>query len=126
MLHGKEGVITENRLTSLLEGAESTGLMKAKDNLKPESLKSIGDSIEKMMSEKFKMPDTSAMTADTKPVQPIESQNGSAFNSEVLSALNSLNKLMGQMLSVNQEMSQAGRQQLRATKSLSGDLYRSA
>ena len=126
MLHGKEGVITENRLSNLLDSAESSGLMKAKGDLRPESLKSIGDSIEKMMSEKFKMPDPSTMTADTAPTQSVVSENSSSFNSEVLSALNSLNKLMGQMLSVNQDMSQAGRQQLRATKSLSGDLYRSA
>jgi hypothetical protein len=100
--------------------------MKAKGDLRPESLKSIGDSIEKMMSEKFKMPETSPMTDTAMAEPPGGSQESSSFNSEVLSALNSLNKLMGQMLSVNQEMSQAGRQQLRATKSLSGDLYRSA
>jgi len=125
-INSKEGSITENSLTSLLESVGSTGSMKATGDLRPESLKSIGDSIEKMMSEKFKMPDPSTMTADTAPTQSVVSENSSSFNSEVLSALNSLNKLMGQMLSVNQDMSQAGRQQLRATKSLSGDLYRSA
>jgi hypothetical protein len=127
MLHGKEGVITEKRLNSLLDQSQTSAMMKNMTNFRPESIKAIGDSIEKMMSEKFKnFETTKADTVESTILPTMPQSANSSFNSDVLAALNHLNKLMGQMLSVNEQINQSGRQQVRATKGLSGDLYRSA
>lgn len=96
MLHGKESVITEAQMSNLAKG------------------------ISKMnMSEIAAKSNTTAPKSETKPTQV----TSSATLNDVVDSLQSLNRLMAQMISNTDSMVDNSQRQIKATKGLNGNIY---
>jgi hypothetical protein len=96
MLHGKESVITEDQMSNLAKG------------------------ISKMnMSEIAAKSNANAPKAETKPTQV----TSSATLNDVVDSLQSLNRLMAQMISNTDSMIDSSQRQIKATKGLNGNIY---
>jgi hypothetical protein len=96
MLHGKESVITEDQMSNLAKG------------------------ISKMnMSEIAAKSNTTAPKSETKPTQI----TSSATLNDVVDSLQSLNRLMAQMISSTDSMVDNSQRQIKATKGLNGNIY---
>lgn len=111
MLHGKEGVITENQLMNMAKGLQSSSV----ENIIGELVKGVkgtGQTAATAGSEKPKL--GADMIRSTAPMAKDASLN------DVVKNLESLNMLMGQLLSQHEDL---GSRQIRAVKATSSNLF---
>lgn len=123
MLHGKEAVLTEAQLSTLLTNFNTDGLSRTKDKNLSASNLSMNDFAKNIS--KMSMAELPAKQDIKQPASGNEYKEmpKTATLNDVVDSLNNLNRLMSQMISSTVSVADNTARQIKATKGLNGNIY---